>query len=155
MEIEATRKETSETTGLLSSTPSETYTRDWPSFLIICFVILIGDTARGVMFPTLYPLNLSLHGGRITQGYCVAAFSFGRVIMSPYLGRMSEIEGYRSTLKISLSMLLCGTVLYACAGTPLITDFLNEKIHHLAGLTLLVFAQIVMGLGSGTLGGET
>jgi hypothetical protein len=45
------------------------------------------------MFPTLWLLNKSLGGDKITQGYAVASFSGGRVLMSPVLGKMSGENG--------------------------------------------------------------
>eukprot|EP00518_Triparma_eleuthera_P004603 CAMPEP_0182457868 /NCGR_PEP_ID=MMETSP1319-20130603/3331_1 /TAXON_ID=172717 /ORGANISM="Bolidomonas pacifica, Strain RCC208" /LENGTH=410 /DNA_ID=CAMNT_0024656419 /DNA_START=426 /DNA_END=1658 /DNA_ORIENTATION=+ len=96
---------------------------------------------------------MSLGGSKVTQGYCVASFSFGRVLMSPYLGKMSETYGYRTTLRLSLSLLITGTLMYAAAGTPYLTGPLDGLFGTTrAGLALLVSAQIVMGLGSGTLG---
>ena len=49
-----------------------------PSFAIVALVVLNGDTARGALFPTLWPLVSSLGGDRVMQGYVVSAFSFGR-----------------------------------------------------------------------------
>lgn len=49
-----------------------------PSFVVIALVVLVGDTARGCLFPTLWPLVSSLGGDRIMQGYVVSAFSLGR-----------------------------------------------------------------------------
>lgn len=42
------------------------------SFYVICLVILTGDTARGVLFPTLYPRISAMGGNRITQGITVS-----------------------------------------------------------------------------------
>ena len=50
------------------------------SFYTICLLILTGDTARGVLFPTMWPRVLSMGGDKVTQGLTVAAFSFGRVL---------------------------------------------------------------------------
>ena len=87
-----------EGTPLLSdkaSQVSEAAPEQWRSFFVICLTVLIGDTARGVMFPTLWLLNQSLGGDKIWQGYAVAAFSAGRVLMSPIFGRMSGTRGYK------------------------------------------------------------
>ncbi|GMH66437.1 hypothetical protein TrRE_jg9159 [Triparma retinervis] len=151
--LEKTEKDATESTSLLgsSSKSSSRTIKDPVSFLVVCFTILIGDTARGVMFPTLWLLNKSLGGNKITQGYAVASFSGGRVLMSPVLGRMSETLGYKPTLTKSLSMLLLGTLLYVAASTPVVASH-AASIHSSAPLFLLIFAQVVMGLGSGTLG---
>lgn len=47
-------------------------------FFCISVVVLLGDTARGVMFPTLWPFLLQLGARRTVLGIAVAAFSFGR-----------------------------------------------------------------------------
>ena len=91
------------------------------------------------MFPTLWPLVHSLGGTRFHQGIAVASFSFGRVIISPILGKKSVQSGYRSTLNIALTFLLIGTLTYS----------LSPSTH---SIYCLISAQIIMGLGSGTLG---
>jgi len=128
-----------EATALLPKSERSEGLKDVAGFLIISCVVLVGDTARGVMFPTLWPLVKSLGGSRVHQGIAVASFSFGRVISSPILGKKSVKDGYRSTLTISLSMLLVGTLAYSLA--PAVDN-----------LYWLIMAQVIMGLGSGTLG---
>jgi ceroid-lipofuscinosis MFS transporter 7 len=112
---------------------------DVAGFNIVCMVILIGDMSRGVFFPSLWPLVSELGGSTVTLGYAVAAFSFGRILVSPLFGSWSVTFGYTKTLLFSCSVLLCGTFLYAQAqnvGSP----------------EYLIFAQTVLGVGSGTLG---
>eukprot|EP00586_Coscinodiscus_wailesii_P022345 CAMPEP_0172508462 /NCGR_PEP_ID=MMETSP1066-20121228/212179_1 /TAXON_ID=671091 /ORGANISM="Coscinodiscus wailesii, Strain CCMP2513" /LENGTH=195 /DNA_ID=CAMNT_0013286447 /DNA_START=42 /DNA_END=626 /DNA_ORIENTATION=+ len=112
---------------------------DRTGFLIVCLVVLIGDMSRGVMFPTLWPLVESLGGTEVTQGYAVAAFSFGRILVSPLFGGWSVKYGYSRTLTMSCCILVLGTMLYTQApnvGSP----------------GFLIFAQVVLGIGSGTLG---
>jgi len=119
--------------------PNHNSLEDIVGFLIICSVVLVGDTARGVMFPTLWPLVKSLGGNKVHQGVAVGAFSFGRVLSSPILGKKSVDDGYKSTLTLSCSILLLGTLFYA----------LTEKLDN---LPFLIIAQLTMGVGSGTLG---
>jgi ceroid-lipofuscinosis MFS transporter 7 len=91
------------------------------------------------MFPTLWPLVDLLGGTTVTLGFAVAAFSFGRVVVSPLFGSWSVIYGYKNVLLMSISLLLSGTLVYAQAqnvGTP----------------GFLIFAQSLLGVGSGTLG---
>lgn len=102
-------------------------------------VVLIGDMARGVMYPTLWPLVEMLGGTEVTQGYTVAAFSFGRILSSPIFGERSVEHGYRSTLLLSCAILLVGTFLYAQTTNVGSTEF-------------LILAQTTLGVGSGTLG---
>jgi len=129
-----------ERTSLISviDKKSESIT-DVTGFLIVCLLALVGDMARGIMFPTLWPLIHKLGGTTVSQGYAVAAFSFGRILSAPVLGRFSVSHGYTKTLFWSQTILLVGTLLYAQAGyfgTPV----------------FLIGAQTVMGIGSGTLG---
>ncbi|CAM9784811.1 unnamed protein product, partial [Laminaria digitata] len=51
---------------------------DKASLTIVMCVVFLGDTARGIFFPTLWTNVKSMGGDRITLGYCVGAFSFGR-----------------------------------------------------------------------------
>lgn len=132
--------EISEETVLLSGHKKDAdFLTDVTGFLIVCFIALVGDMARGIMFPTLWPLIKKLGGTQVSQGYAVAAFSFGRILSAPVLGRFSVSDGYTKTLLYSQAILLVGTLLYAQSGyfgTP----------------TFLIVAQMVMGIGSGTLG---
>ena len=107
-----------------------------PSFAVIAFITLIGDTARGCMFPTLWPYVQSLGGDKVHQGITVASFSLGRLLVSPYWGRMSEVHGYRYVLTITNIFMTVATLVYACA----------------PNIYTLIFAQILLGIGSGTLG---
>jgi len=112
---------------------------DQTGFAIVCLVILVGDMARGVFFPTMWPLVSELGGSTVQLGYSVAAFSFGRILVSPMFGGWSVTYGYSKTLLFSCSILWVGTLLYAQA----------QNVGH---VSFLIFAQIVMGIGSGTLG---
>ena len=110
-------------------------------FHIVCLVGLIGDMGRGCMFPTLWPLVQSIGGNSMTLGHAVAAFSFGRILMSPVLGSWSHRYGYTQTLALSLVIVLLGTLLYAQV----------VNVHVGQPEALLMLAQLVLGLGSGTL----
>ena len=108
-------------------------------FFIVCCVVLIGDMNRGVLFPIMWPLVQDLGGNAVWLGYAVGAFSFGRIIASPALGRMSIDYGYSKTLVISTTIIIIGCILFA-------------SVYRVGSLYFLVFAQIVLGIGSGTLG---
>ena len=112
---------------------------DYPGFLCVCLVILIGDMSRGVMFPSMWPLVESLGGTQVMLGYSVAAFSFGRVLVNPLFGSWSHQIGYSKTLLLSCSVLLLGTLLYA-------------QVENVGRPEFLIVAQTVLGIGSGTLG---
>ena len=112
---------------------------DTTGFSIVCLVILIGDMARGIMFPSLWPLVSSLGGSSVTLGYSVAAFSFGRILVSPVFGTWSITHGYTKTLLVSCSILLLGTFAYT-------------QIQNVGRPEFLIFSQMLLGFGSGTLG---
>ena len=125
--------------SIVESVMSADGIHDTKGFNVVCLVILIGDMARGCMFPSMWPLVESLGGTTVTLGYSVAAFSFGRILVSPLFGSWSIKYGYSKTLLCSCSILLLGTLLYAQAqnvGRP----------------QFLILAQVVLGMGSGTLG---
>ena len=112
---------------------------DQVGFNVVCFVILIGDMSRGVFFPSMWPLVESLGGSSVTLGYSVAAFSFGRILVSPLFGRWSFTYGYSKTFLLSCSILLVGTLLYS-------------QVQNVGRPEFLIVAQICLGIGSGTLG---
>ena len=115
------------------------------SYFIICFIILIGDTARGITFPTLWPLVQFLGGSAQMQGVAVAAFSFGRVFAAPYFGRLSTQRGYFFALRISMSIMLLGTFMYSFSDQ-------SVRLFGKYSVFYLIFAQFLIGIGSGTLG---
>lgn len=125
--------------SIVSSVLTADGIHDYTGFSIVCLVILVGDMSRGVMFPSLWPLVRSLGGSRDTLGYTVAAFSMGRILSNPIFGSLSHSIGYSKTLTISTMIILVGTLLYAQAPAVGRNEF-------------LILAQIVMGIGSGTLG---
>lgn len=112
---------------------------DLTGFYIVCLVILIGDMSRGVFFPSMWPLVSELGGSQVTLGYAVAAFSFGRILVSPLFGSWSVSYGYTKTLLLSCSILFIGTLLYA-------------QVQNVGNTKFLIFAQTILGIGSGTLG---
>ena len=129
---------------------------DTRSYLIICFVILVGDTARGVIFPTLWSLvehifethenvngtsKILLLSKEQFQGMVVAAFSFGRFFAAPYFGRWSNEKGCLRVLSISLLVLAFGSFMYSTVG----------YVKRYSAL-MLITSQIISGVGSGTLG---
>ena len=84
---------------------------DVNGFAVVFLVILVGDMARGVFFPTMWPLVSELGGSTVSLGYTVASFSFGRILVSPMFGRWSVTYGYSKTLLFSCSILWFGTLL--------------------------------------------
>jgi MFS family permease len=112
---------------------------DPEGFWIVCSVVLVGDMTRGVAFPIMWPLVEELGGNSIWLGYVVSAFSFGRFIASPCMGKWSVEIGYTETLVASTTILLVGCVSFA-------------QVYSVGNMYFLVFSQIVLGIGSATLG---
>lgn len=127
------------TPSILSSVMTADGIYDVTGFYVVCFVILLGDMSRGVMFPTMWPLVESLGGNKVTMGYAIAAFSFGRILVNPIFGAWSESIGYTYTLLISCTVLLLGTLCYA-------------QVQNVGNVDFLIVAQTILGIGSGTLG---
>ncbi|CAN0250259.1 unnamed protein product [Ectocarpus fasciculatus] len=112
---------------------------DKASLLIVMCVVFLGDTARGIFFPTLWKYVQAMGGDRITLGYSVGAFSLGRqavVMISPYFGGLSTKHGYRKVLMVASGLIALGALAYSLAWNT----------------AALIGAQIIMGVGSGTLG---
>lgn len=112
---------------------------DKTSFQINLLVIFLGDMSRGIFFPTMWELIQTLGGDQVTLGYVIASFSFGRMLVLPLFGTWSITYGYKWTLLVSTSILFLGTILIA--------QTLNMK-----EAWYLILANIILGIGSGTLG---
>jgi len=125
--------------SIVSSVMTADGIHDMTGFYVVCLVILVGDMSRGVFFPTLWPLVDSLGGSTVTLGYAVAAFSGGRIIVSPMFGSLSVTLGYTKTLLIAVSILCLGTLVYS-------------QVQNVGSPGFLILAQVLLGVGSGTLG---
>lgn len=125
--------------SIVSSVLTADGIHDPVGFTIVCFVILIGDMSRGVMFPSMWPLVLELGGTQVTLGYSVASFSFGRILVSPLFGSWSVTYGYTKTLLLSCAILFFGAFLYS-------------QIQNVGRIDFLILCQTILGIGSGTLG---
>lgn len=110
--------------------------QSFTSSAIIYFCVLTGESARGILFPTLWLNILSSGGNKFSQGFAVAAFSLGRVLTSPVFGTLSEVWGYRTVLIICNLVLICGAILYCLSST----------------VQSIIFSQFIIGCGAGSLG---
>ena len=112
---------------------------DPQGFYVVCAIIFAGDMARGILFPTLWPLLKKIGGQKSHHGFIVAATSIGRILSSPIFGTASEKYGYRSTLMFSQGLLILGSLLYS------FTLHSNSPFY-------LFCSMLTIGIGSGTLG---
>ena len=110
--------------------------RGKPSFIAVGFMVMLGDAVRGIFFPTLWPLVSSLGGTRSSMGVIVAAFSMGRMVISPYYGAYSTKHSSRGVLIFAHCLIILGALLYT----------------QVWSLYSLFAAQVILGLGCGTLG---
>jgi MFS family permease len=103
---------------------------------IVVLCVLIGDMARGILFPSLWLLVKSLSGSKVYQGVAVSAFSAGRIISSPIFGWLSEKFGYRSVLIACNAILFFGCYIYS----------LGKSVNG------VILGQFIIGIGAGSLG---
>lgn len=106
------------------------------SAITIVLCVLVGDMARGVLFPTLWLRVSSLGGNKMHQGIAVSAFSMGRILSSPLFGKLSEIYGYRGVLCACNVIIVMGCLLYSVAQS----------------ISIVLLAQLIVGFGAGSLG---
>jgi ceroid-lipofuscinosis MFS transporter 7 len=109
------------------------------SVLIVVLITFTGDCARGVLFPVLWSFCQQLNGTVIDMGYLVAIFSFGRLIVTTPLGYFCDTYRHKISLLLANVLLLFGALLWAN----------TSRINNIGALYA---AQLIMGLGSGSLG---
>lgn len=109
------------------------------SFRINLFVIFLGDMGRGIFFPTMWNLIQTLGGNELNLGYLIGSFSFGRVLVLPLLGHLSNVYGTRFVNKITLLLLASGS-------------FLFSLVLNVRKMWFMLLANLLIGVGSGNLG---
>jgi MFS family permease len=109
------------------------------SFLVVGWINFLGNCARGVILPVLWPLCEELGGNYKDLAYLIAIFSGGRLISHILYGLIADRCRHRRTLLLSGAILAFGAFLLAK------TEALNQ-------LRLLYIAQLLMGIGTGSLG---
>ena len=110
----------------------------WIDFLLVCSVLLLAESARGVVIGTLSPYLTSLGADTFFLGLVVAAFSVGRLIASFAFGALSDYWTTRSVLLLSTVGCMVGNFLYCFSAT------VSSKY-------LLLFSRILTGFGTGML----
>lgn len=124
---------------LLNRTPREIIRIKMISITIVGFVTFVGDSARGILYPALWPQCQYLGGNSVDLGFLVSSFSIGRMLVSTRMGILTDKYRHRFTLMLSSVILLAGVILWA-----------NSAIA--GGLIALYAAQFIMGVGTGNLG---
>ena len=110
-----------------------------PSVLLVCMIIFVGDSSRGILFPVLWNLCQALNGSVVHLGYLVAMFSFGRFVITVPLGYFCDTYRHKSSLLIASTVLVVGATIWA-------------NSYAAKSLSMLFVGQFVMGCGSGSLG---
>ena len=116
----------------MESLPPSSYA----STAIVVVCVLIGDMARGILFPSLWLLVQSLSGSKVYQGFAVSAFSAGRILSSPLFGWLSEKYGYRNVLITCNAIVFFGCYMYSLSKT----------------VNGVILGQFIIGIGAGSLG---
>ena len=110
----------------------------WLDFILVCAVLLLAESARGVVIGTLSPYLTSLGGDSFFLGLVVAAFSVGRLIASFAFGALSDYWTTRSVLLLSTVGCMVGNFLYCFSAT------VSSKY-------LLLVSRVLTGFGTGML----
>jgi MFS family permease len=109
------------------------------SFLVVGWINFLGNCARGVILPVLWPLCEELGGNYKDLAYLIAIFSGGRLISHIPYGIIADRCRHRRTLLLSGVIFAFGAFLLAK------TELSNQ-------LRMLYIAQLLMGIGTGSLG---
>lgn len=106
------------------------------SIAIIGLVTFVGDSARGLIYPALWPLCQELGGDRVDLGWLIATLSIGRLVTSINLGILADIYRHRAILILSNTIMILGAILWATSSKT-------------GGLPALYSGQFFMGVGTG------
>ncbi len=109
---------------------------DVEGIVIIGLITFVGDAARGIIYPALWPLCAALGGDKVDLGYLIAIFACGRLAVTTHVGIIADNYGHRKALLVSSILLLIGALMWG--QSPFV-----------GGLPVLYLSQFVMGLGTG------
>lgn len=112
----------------------------WIDFILVNVVILLAESARGVVLGTLWAYIDSLGGTQFYLAVLVSVFSVGRLIASIVLGMLSDHLPVRSVLIISCVVCVVGNFLYVFSGN----SWISSK-------ELVLVSRLLTGFGTGML----
>lgn len=104
---------------------------------IVFVVLLLSETARGIVLPTLSPFVKLIGGDAALLGYAVAAFSMGRFVSTIGLGYLSTRMSYKKVLGGSVAITVVGNLMYSFS--------------YFFGPYFLLASRFITGFGAGTL----
>ncbi|KAA8495833.1 Major facilitator superfamily domain-containing protein 8 [Porphyridium purpureum] len=110
-------------------------TLDWPSLLVVYFIMLVSEAARGLVIPSQWPYLRALHGTKAQLGVFVASFSAGRMCATVPLGFLSDNLSMRAVFYVCSSLQILGHLIYCAA----------------PNVPVLLFSRAVVGVGSATM----
>ena len=110
----------------------------WVDFALVCAVLLLAESARGVVIGTLSLYLDTLGGDEFFLGIVVSAFSLGRLIASFAFGALADFWSTRAVLLLSTVACMAGNFMFCMAGS-------------LASKWVLLFSRVLTGFGTGML----
>lgn len=108
---------------------------DLLSLLVVYFVTLVSEAARGLVLPSQWPFLESVGGSKAFLGVLVASFSLGRMVSTVPLGYLSDKMSMRGVLVFCSCLQIIGNTGYA----------LSEN------QWMLVISRVIVGFGSATM----
>lgn len=119
---------------LSNSPPSDRLSKrvDKLSLIIVYFLVLITEAARGLIMPTAWPYFQSFGGTKRGLGAFIAAHSFGRLLSTLPAGILADRYSMRSLIFMACVLQAGGHFLYISASS----------------LFQLYFSRILIGIGS-------
>eukprot|EP01113_Clastostelium_recurvatum_P049540 TRINITY_DN9195_c0_g1_i4.p1 TRINITY_DN9195_c0_g1~~TRINITY_DN9195_c0_g1_i4.p1 ORF type:complete len:550 (+),score=103.44 TRINITY_DN9195_c0_g1_i4:84-1733(+) len=117
--------------------PAPAAQRSLVDLLIVLFILLLSESARGIVLPTLVLYVGSVGGDATWLGWTVGAFSTGRFVSTIGLGYISTQSAYKRVLAVSVLICVIGNALYATS--------------YAGGIIMLLISRFLIGFGAGTL----
>lgn len=103
-----------------------------PSIVIVYLLVLITESARGIIMPTAWPYFHSLGGTKAALGMFVAAHPFGRILSTLPVGFLSDRYSTKSLMCVACCIQICGHLMYAFA----------------SNLTVAYCSRAIVGIGA-------
>lgn len=121
---------------LSNSPPSDRFHKrvDKLSLVIVYFLVLVTEAARGLIMPTAWPYFQSFGGTKRELGAFIAAHSFGRLLSTLPAGILADRYSMRSLICMACILQAGGHFLYISASS----------------LFQLYFSRVLIGIGSAT-----
>lgn len=95
-------------------------------------LVLVTESARGIIMPTAWPYFNSLGGTKSALGLFVAAHPFGRILSTLPVGFLSDRYSIKSLMLAACTIQVCGHFMYTLAPT----------------LLLAYISRIIVGIGA-------